>query len=583
MSALTAREADPTRHEAEGAALGLEDLQEEGPRLGDSERTQAVADALLALHKTCRSFVLYDSKNDAILKFLGLVREKFSAALTAWGTMVLDVRPFEMVMEGTVVYVERDRERSLAFRIFRDGVRKLTIGAEVSWEELLRFLEILSLRTVGANTAEEDAVTMLHKAGFEHIVVDAIEGYVPDEEMPEQQLPGAKPVAIVHNHVEAPRDWDLPLPAFEGPALLQYRPIPQALLLGLREESGPSTTTALSLRLLDEMVDVVRDPTDPTETEDVLPFAKEVRDYLLIDADMASLAQLLVLLGRLPSRSNLSTPAELMAEPGLFERALEMLVAGGGDPRLERVLLPLYRERALTWLLARLDASQDADQKALVVHLLRPLVSVAPDAVLSRLSVGSLGATDALIPIIIAELRDRAYPAALELLGREEPQAHRAGLRILAGLPLGSSAAAMLLPLLSSPDKEVRAEATAQYSRLRDHESFDRLVSAVRDRAGKAFEPGEAEAMAAVMVRVNAEQSRELFQEWLKPPSLLSRLTSSGAVRLTQAVAVFGLALLPELSAETTLRNLMNRGDEDLRRLVLAALTRRRQREGRHG
>lgn len=582
MSSLAAKDAELERAEQEGS-LFTEDLQEDGPRLGGTERGRAVADALLALHKTCRSFVLYDSQNDAIRKFLGLVREKFSAAMAGHGGMVLDVRPFEMVLDGEVVYLERDRERSLAFRIFRDGVRKLSIDEGVTWEELLRLLEILSLRTVGANTAEEDAVTMLHKADFVNIRVDAIEGYVPDEEMPEQQAPGAKAAAIVHNHVEAPRDWDLPLPSFEAPLLVQYRVIPPQLILALRDESGPANTTALCLRLLDEMVDVVQDPTDPTETEDVLPFAREVRDYLLIDSDVASLAQLLVLLGRLPSNTNLSTPAGLMVDAGLYERALELLVVGGGDIRLERVLLPLFRERALIWLLDRLDRDPSSDEQALIVQLIRPLVSVAPDMVMERLSAGSLAAMDALIPVIHAELRERAYPAALELLGRAEAPAHRAGLRILSGLPIGSSASPLLIPLLSSTDKDVRAEAVAQMCRLRDHETYQRVVFTVRDRGGKAFDVAEAEAMATVMVKMNQEASRDQLQEWLKPAGLFERLTSSSGVRLTQAVAVFGLALLPELSAETTLRNLMNRGEEDLRRLVLAALTRRRQREGRHG
>lgn len=579
----TLRDETPPLPEEEQGQTQLEDLQEERPRLGATPRGVAVADAMLALHKTCRSFVLYDAKNDAILKFLELVRDKFAAALEAHGGFTLEVRPFEMVLENEVVYLERDRERSLAFRVYRDGVRFITMEPEVSWDELLRFLEVLSLRTVGANLAEEDAVTMLHKAGFVHILVDAIEGYVPDEELPES---GARELqsTIVHNHVEAPRDWDLPLPPFESPALVQYRPVPAHLIDALRSEEAPGTLNGFCLRLLDEMVDVVQDPTDPTTTEDILPFAREVRDFLLIEGDKGSLAQLLVLLSRLPAPAGgLSTSAALMADKGLFERALEVLVMGGGDARLERVLLPLFRERALTWLLDHLDATRVEEERALLVSLLRPLVSASPEMVMARLSVGTLEAMEALIPVIHTELRDRAYPAALELLGREETQAHRAGLRILAGLPVGASAVPVLIPLLSSPEKDVRADAVALVSRVRDHESFQRIVYTVRDRAGRAFDPAEAEALATVMVRMSQDASRDIFTEWLKGKGLLERLTTTSTVRLSQAVAIFGLGLLPELSAESTLRNLMNRADDEMRRLILASLTHRRQREGRHG
>jgi len=575
-------DAAPPHSDEEQVQSVVEDLYEERPRLGGTPRGVAVADALLALHKTCRSFVLYDARNDAILKFLGLVRDKFAAALESHGGFRLEVRPFEMVLDDEVVYLERDRERSLAFRVYRDGVRFITIDGEVSWDELLRFLEVLSLRTVGANLAEEDAVTMLHKASFVHILVDAIEGYVPDEELPEAGATQLQ-ASIVHNHVEAPRDWDLPLPPVDSPALVQFRPIPAQYIESLRSEEAPGTLNGFCLRLLDEMVDVVQDPTDPTGTDDILPFAREVRDYLLIEGDKGSLAQLLVLLSRLPSTGNLSTPAALMADKGLFERALEVLVVGGGDARLERVLLPLFRERALTWLLDRLDGAHAEAERALLVGLLRPLVSAAPEMVMSRLSAGSLEAMEALIPVIHAELRDRAYPAALELLGRDEVPAHRAGLRILVGLPVGASAVPLLIPLLASPEKDVRTDAVSLLGRVRDHESFQRVVYTVRDRTGRAYDAAEAEALATVMVRMSQDASRDLFTEWLKGPRLLERLTTTSGARLSQAVAIFGLGLLPELSAESTLRNLMNRADDETRRLILAALTHRRQREGRHG
>ena len=40
-----------------------------------------------------------------------------------------------MLRGAEVVYLERNRERSLAFRLFRDGVRRLTISPDVAWEE----------------------------------------------------------------------------------------------------------------------------------------------------------------------------------------------------------------------------------------------------------------------------------------------------------------------------------------------------------------------------------------------------------------------------------------------------------------
>ena len=87
-------------------------------------------------------------------------------ALEQYEEIDLEIRPFEMLRDGEVVYLERDRERSLAFKLFRDGVRSVIIEPEVAWEELLRLLEILSIRFTGIRQQEDDVVTLLLKAGF---------------------------------------------------------------------------------------------------------------------------------------------------------------------------------------------------------------------------------------------------------------------------------------------------------------------------------------------------------------------------------------------------------------------------------
>ncbi len=164
-----------------------EEIQYEAA-VGGTTHGIATNNALRALSRAARSFLLYEPRNQAIRDFLQEYRENMMAALSAYGPMELDIRPFEMVRNGEVVYLERDRERSLAFRLFRDGVRRLTLKPDVVWEELLRLLEILSIRYTGVRQSEDDIVTLLWKAGFKSIAIVAVEGFVPDEERPEGDL-----------------------------------------------------------------------------------------------------------------------------------------------------------------------------------------------------------------------------------------------------------------------------------------------------------------------------------------------------------------------------------------------------------
>src|SRR5512136_798858 len=95
---------------------GLAPELAEEAQLGGTPAGRAANAALRAISRTARSFLLYDPHNDAIRSFLEDLRARMEEALRAAGTLALEVRPFELVLNGEVVYLERDRERSLAFR-----------------------------------------------------------------------------------------------------------------------------------------------------------------------------------------------------------------------------------------------------------------------------------------------------------------------------------------------------------------------------------------------------------------------------------------------------------------------------------
>ena len=151
-----------------------EELLQDDQVVGESERAKLANDALRALARATRSYLIYDPRNAAIAAFLRAVKESFELYSESFGEMALVVRPFELLLDGEVVYLERERERSLSFKLFRDGVRRLFIREGVSWEELTKLLEILSIRFVGVRMDEDDVLTLLWKAAFDNIEVEAV-------------------------------------------------------------------------------------------------------------------------------------------------------------------------------------------------------------------------------------------------------------------------------------------------------------------------------------------------------------------------------------------------------------------------
>jgi len=295
-----------------------QELQEERHIAGSPHATAAGA-ALLALTRAARSFTLYDPANKVVRALIADYRDRFRAVLEQHGPLLLDVHPFELTLGREVVYLERDRERSLAFRLFRDGVRRLSFTAGTSWDELLRLLQILSIRYTGVRQQEDDLVTLLRKAGFDSIQVGAIEGFVPEEEHQESPL-DPELLRGARERYDPPPQWDQPLPPFPEAAPLVHRPVSDGLVARLRAEEADDTTAAQALRAVSELLQEL----DPTDREAVLGFALEVREYLLVDAR----ADLLVELAR-----------RVRATLGAATDASDVFLESWLDPRTLAVLL----------------------------------------------------------------------------------------------------------------------------------------------------------------------------------------------------------------------------------------------------
>lgn len=231
------------------AQPGSEALEEAA--LGGTPAGQAVNAALRAFSKAARAFTLYDAQNEAVRRFLQEYRDALGAFLGAHGALDLEVRPFELALRGEVVHVEKDREKSLASRLFRDGIRRLTIQPDATWEEELKLLELLSLRFIGVRQQEEDLVTLLTRAAFRSITFASVGGLV-------ESAPGEAEGSPGPQRRSAPAfaaDFDGPPPPVMPPRQFGYFEIPAAALAGFEEEEAPATLPGNAVRMVRELLD----------------------------------------------------------------------------------------------------------------------------------------------------------------------------------------------------------------------------------------------------------------------------------------------------------------------------------------
>jgi len=541
------------------------------PALGESVAAREASELVRALVKSSRSVILYDAANQAVHDFLDELRGRLERFLAAHGALALTVRPYDITFGVEVVYHERDRERSLALRLYRDGVRRITIAPEVTWDEISALVGILAVRFKGVRQQEDDIVTLLWKASFTHISVEAVEGFVAagdEDEVAPAAGGGTARNALQASAFAAPYVFDYPWPPLEARRGVPFAPLSPETLARIAAEDDESALPRQCLALEREALAALADPTAGLVTADIAPLLREVRDFLLAEHQAPALLEaaravadategaardelLLACLDRNSLAALLASGVDGAALTGLLTGAhldllLDLFTAGGGEAT--------GRERLLDLVAAAADGHGEALRRRLgtaqgdgAVRLLQVLQRVAPD---------------------------EAVQAAIDTLGRDDSVLHREALLVLRAAPYGARIGRALVGALDAADEEVRLGALQHLVKQRERRAFVPLAERVKRHAGGGLSPREASACGAALALLDGAEALKLFREWVRPAAgLLGRVIPRQGGLL--AVAAGGLARIAGDEADELLRVLARSGPDDVRAACQAQLARR--------
>ena len=531
---------------------------------------QAAASALLALSRAARSFVLYDPSNAVVRQLLADYQARMRAAVDAHGAMAVDVRPYELSLRGEVVYKDLDREKSLAFRLYRDGIRRLTVLPTVVVGELMRLLEILAVRFTGVRQGEDDAVTLLRRAELRGIQLEAVEGYVPDEENPEP--PAGEGEVERGEAYRPPPGWDLPLPPLPQPGPLAWRDVPEAALEPLRPAGDDAEVAALALSVARDLMAEAGRAGWPVPSPELTGFLAEVRDALLASGALAALRQLVDMLGEAGGATLRDELLRGLGDARTLGLVLEAVPEDAA--RLPADLIPFL---PLLGIGATLDALADPQsteaRRRLLLQIVLSRLPREADAVMARLSSLEPKLARELARGLAARAPERASDVARQLLALRDEALRLEGLGVLeradGELPLRPVAA-----LLQDASEAVRVRTAEVLERRGDAAALEPLQAALE----QASSPGdrEAAALGRALAAVAPIPAARLFAGWLEPKGRFLRGLSTQQ-RTLQWAAVAGTGALPGAGAVTALEGLASRAEGELRQHCQETLARRRK------
>jgi len=140
-----------------------------------------VADWIGALVRTIKATRTYPANNPTLHKFQVELESRTWSCLKEVGDISLVVQQFDLLYENYSVYHNADRNESLAFRFYGDGVREITFREGLEPHELRAFMDVLKKASDGAQV-QDDVVTLLWERDFRHIQYE----FIPLEELTEE-------------------------------------------------------------------------------------------------------------------------------------------------------------------------------------------------------------------------------------------------------------------------------------------------------------------------------------------------------------------------------------------------------------
>ena len=125
-----------------------------------------VAELIASLVKALRAFQMYLPNNPIHQRASQNVQAAFAPVWAATDEITLIVAETDFVWEDQVVYHQLTKAESIAWTLYKDGLRVLTLKKGVEQEEIGQFLELVNQARFLATDAPDDLLTLLWEREF---------------------------------------------------------------------------------------------------------------------------------------------------------------------------------------------------------------------------------------------------------------------------------------------------------------------------------------------------------------------------------------------------------------------------------
>ncbi len=566
---------------------------------------EQVEELLRTLVKASRAFQMYLPNNPMYHRAAKNLETAFEPVWSAIDELVLTVQETDFVWEGTVVYHQISKADSLAWTLYKDGLRVLTLRKGVEVEELPRLLRVVNQVRGLAPDAADDLFTLLWSEEFQYVDVrfaEFVQDFGIGEMVPGAEYSaGASYAAEVQSDLSGVEAGEQAAPADtagEGEAAGGAADAPErpkgvvdldefdSTLYFLDAAEIDMLTADLNLEYsrdlrdpsLTALYDLFEAQTEPEVREEILGILEALFPNMLNAGEFRSSAAVLRETRVLSERTVELLPAhkerliqfiEQLSEPAIVSQLMQALDEGTGRPSDADVaeLLRELRPRALATLVEWTPRLTSAPVRALVEVAVQQLASAHQGELLRLLRSGD----------------PEALPGAIELAGRLKLEGAVAGLGEVMGsrdatirqavtdalVEIGTPGALMLLErAIGDDDRAVRVAALKALSARGYKGALRRVEEVVSGKGRKDLDFNERRAFFEAYGAIAGPGGIPVLRDLIVRRGFFRRKRSAD-VRMCAAL---GLGKIGSPEARAVLESVAEDNDRQVRNAVAAAL-----------
>lgn len=518
-----------------------------------------VEEMLRTLTKGQRALQMYLPNNPVYQRSMESLVDAFAPVWGVTGRLVLDIQEHDILWEQVPVFRQATKGEGLAWQLYKDGLRRLTLLPGVESEEIIRFLHVVNRARLLPADAADDLLTLLWEQefvlvtyAFVEVVGEGIEFLQESAVRETTPLPTAATDEVQAATAASGASGLIDLADFDATPYFLDEAETRLIASELDDEYRRDIRTAA----IDALMDIMESQRDPAVRREVVALLEDLLPSQLSIGGFRAVARILrelrVVAARAPGldqdmHTAVMSFEERLSQPEILEQlfqALEDAVARPNDDDVSEVMREL-KPTALATILAHLGRTLDPVVRRALERSVESLARTSPQTLVDVLETGAPDTIEPAIQLTARLGMGQLVPAIVRHMKDGAVGVRHAAVRALAGFGTPTAIAAVE-DAIEDEERAVRQTALALLlERGGSGGLVRRLESVLFDGRDRDWDRSERRAMFEAYGELGRDAALPRLRDMLEPKGLFRRRTHADV----RACALFGLGRVRSFDA----------------------------------